>query len=135
MPQKRYTRKNKKQQKGKKQKNTTFKKGGSSKTLAEIVKEKLEANDYRLVKQLIEHPDRKYAILIDFCKDNKLVVNTEAFLSHSFLPPDEGYETYNHSLTIPEDFEKGKALEIVIFANKDGIQYNTVVKEKVFSNH
>lgn len=132
MPQKRYTRKNKKQQKGKKQKNTTFKKGGSSKTLAKIVKEKLEANDYRLVQQLIEHPDRKYAILIDFCKDNKLVVNTEAFLSHSFLPPDEGYETYNHSLTIPEDFEKGKLLEIVIFANKDGIQYNTVVKDNKF---
>jgi len=132
MPQKRYTRKNKKQQKGKKQKNTTFKKGGSSKTLAEIVKEKLEANDYRLVQQLIDYPDRKYAILIDFCKDNKLVVNTEAFLSHSFLPPDEGYETYNHSLTIPEDFEKGKALEIVVFANKDGIQYNTVVKDNKF---
>ena len=132
MPQKRHTRKNKKQQKGKKQKNTTFKKGGSSKTLAEIVKEKLEANDYRLVQQLIDYPDRKYAILIDFCKDNKLVVNTEAFLSHSFLPPDEGYETYNHNLTIPEDFEKGKALEIVIFANKDGIQYNTVVKDNKF---
>ena len=128
---KRYTQKQKKRT-GRKQKNTTFKKGGSSKTLAEIVKEKLEANDYRLVQQLIDYPDRKYAILIDFCKDNKLVVNTEAFLSHSFLPPDEGYETYNHSLTIPEDFEKGKALEIVIFANKDGIQYNTVVKDNKF---
>ena len=131
MPQKRHTRKNKKQQKGKKQKNTTFKKGGA-KTLAEIVKEKLEADDYKLLQQLIDYPDRKYAILIDFCKDNKLVVNTEAFLSHSFLPPDEGYETYNHSLTIPEDFEKGKLLEIVIFANKDGIQYNTVVKDNKF---
>ena len=85
-----------------------------------------------MVQQLIDYPDRKYAILIDFCKDNKLVVNTEAFLSHSFLPPDEGYETYNHNLIIPEDFEKGKLLEIVIFANKDGIQYNTVVKDNKF---
>lgn len=128
---KRYTKKDKKRT-GRKQKNTTFKKGGASKTLAEIVKDKLEANDHKLIQQLIDNPDRKYAILIDFCKDNKLVVNTEAFLSHSFLPPDEGYENYNHSLTIPEDFEKGKLLEIIIYANKDGIQYNTDVKDNKY---
>ena len=128
-----YTKKNKKQQKGKKQKNTTFKKGGE-KSIKEIIEEKLKKDNYKLIQQLIQYPDRKYAILIDFCKDNKFVVNTEAFLSHSFLPPDEGYKIYNDNLTIPENFEKGKLLEIVIFANKDGIQYNTVVKPNKFQS-
>lgn len=128
-----YTKKNKKQQKGKKQKNTTFKKGGE-KSIKEIIEEKLKKDNYKLIQQLIDNPDSKYAILIDFCKDNNLVVNTNAFLSDSFLPPDEGYKIYNDNLTIPENFEKGKLLEIVIFANKDGIQYNTVVKPNKFQS-
>lgn len=128
-----YTKKNKKQQKGKKQKNTTFKKGGE-KSIKEIIEEKLKKDNYKLIQQLIDNPDSKYSILIDFCKDNKFVVNTEIFLSHSFLPPDEDYEYYNDNLTIPENFEKGKLLEIVIFANKDGIQYNTVVKPNKFQS-
>jgi len=129
---KRYTQKEKKRT-GRKQKNTTFKKGGASKTLAEIVKDKLEANDYKLIQQLIDNPDIKYSILIDFCKDNKLVVNTEAFLLSSFIPPDKGYEVYKNQLTIPDDFEKGKLLEIIIYANKDGIQYNTVVNDSKYN--
>lgn len=114
---------------GRKQKNTTFKKGGASKTLTEIVKDKLEENDYKLIQQLIDNPHRKYAILIDFCEDNKFVVNTDAFLSHTFLSSDKRYENYNNKLTIPKDFEKGKLLKIVIYANEYGIQYNTDVKD------
>jgi|TARA_Y100000389_G_C17441612_1_gene508920 hypothetical protein len=135
MPLKRNTKKNKKLQKGKKQKNTTFKKGGykeESKTLTEIINEKLTDD---LVQQLIDNPDIKYYILLNFCDDNRIVVNTNVLLSPIYSVPTEGYEIYNNKLTIPEDFEKGKLMKIIVYANEDGIQYNTIVDkdEKVQS--
>lgn len=124
MPSKRNTKKNKKQQKGKKQKNTTFKKGGALKTLVEIINEKLTD---KLVQQLVDNPNNKYSILLNFCDDNRIVVNTGLLLSRIHSAPEEGYNTYKNSLTIPEDFEKGKLMKIIVYANEDGIQYNTIV--------
>jgi len=125
MPLKRNTKKKKKQQKGKKQKNTTFKKGGALKTLVEIINEKLTDE---LVQQLVDNPNDKYYILLNFCDDNRIVVNTGVLLSPIYSAPEEGYEIYNNKLTIPEDFEKGKLMKIIVYANENGIQYNTIVE-------
>lgn len=129
MPSKRHTKKDKKQQKGKKQKNTTFKKGGykeESKTLPEIINEKLTDD---LVQQLIDNPDEKYYIMLLFC-DNKIIVNTSVLLDPTYSAPEEGYNTYKNSLTIPDQFEKDKVLKIIVYANDDGIQYNTIVDDQ-----
>ena len=129
MPSKRHTKKDKKQQKGKKKKNTTFKKGGykeESKTLPEIINEKLTDD---LVQQLIDNPDKKYYIMLLFC-DNKIIVNTSVLLKPTYSAPEEGYNTYKNSLTIPDQFEKDKVLKIIVYANDDGIQYNTIVDDQ-----
>ena len=126
---KRYTQKQKKRT-GRKQKNTTFKNTaqvGGRKSLEDALSEKLTDG---LVQKLIDYPDRKYSILIDFCSDNSFVVNTMKLLDESSLASDGVYTPYNNQLTIPNDFEQGKLLEIIIKVDEDVIQYATTVKEK-----
>ena len=126
---KRYTQKQKKRT-GRKQKNTTFKNTaqvGGRKSLEDALSEKLTDE---LVQKLIDYPDRKYSILIDFCSDNSFVVNTMKLLDESSLASEGVYTPYNNKLTISNDFEQGKLLEIIIKVDKDVIQYATTVKEK-----
>jgi hypothetical protein len=126
---KRYTQKQKNRT-GRKQKNTTFKNTsqvGGRKSLEDALSEKLTDE---LVQKLIDYPDRKYSILIDFCSDNSFVVNTMKLLDESSLASDGVYTPYNNQLTIPNDFEQGKLLEIIIKVDEDVIQYATTVKEK-----
>ena len=129
MPAKRNTKNNKKQQKEKKQKNTTFKNEvpvRKRKSLEDALSEKLTD---KLVQKLFDNPGTKYSILIDFCGDNSFVVNTAKLLDDSFITPEEGYEVYENQLTIPDDFEKGKLLDIIIKVDEDVIRYTTIVKE------
>ena len=132
MPPKRkkiYTQKQKKRT-GRKQKNTTFKNTaqvGGRKSLEDALSEKLTDG---LVQKLIDYPDRKYSILIDFCSDNSFVVNTMKLLDESSLASEGVYTPYKNKLTISNDFEQGKLLEIIIKVDKDVIQYATAVKEK-----
>jgi len=126
---KRYTQKQKKRT-GRKQKNTTFKNTsqvGGRKSLEDALSEKLTDE---LVQKLIDYPDRKYSILIDFCSDNSFVVNTMKLLDESSLASEGVYTPYKNKLTISNDFEQGKLLEIIIKVDKDVIQYATTVKEK-----
>ena len=126
---KRYTQKQKKRT-GRKQKNTTFKNTsqvGGRKSLEDALSEKLTDE---LVQKLIDYPDRKYSILIDFCSDNSFVVNTMKLLDDSSMASEGVYTPYKNKLTISNDFEQGKLLEIIIKVDKDVIQYATTVKEK-----
>ena len=114
----------------KKQKNTTFKNTArviNRKSLEEALSEKLTDD---LVQKLFDNPGTKYSILIDFCSDNSFVVNTAKLLDDSFITPEEGYEVYENQLTIPDDFEKGKLLDIIIKVDEDVIRYTTIVNQK-----
>ena len=114
----------------KKQKNTTFKNTArviNRKSLEEALSEKLTDD---LVQKLFDNPGTEYSILIDFCDDNNFVVNTAKLLDDSFIPPGEGYEVYKNQLTIPDNFEKGKLLDIIIKVDEDVIRYTTIVNQK-----
>ena len=130
MPPKRNKRYTQNSSTGKKQNNTTLKntaRVSKRKSLEEALSEKLTDD---LVQKLFDNPGTKYSILIDFCGDNNFVVNTAKLLDDSFIPPEEGYEVYKNQLTIPDDFEKGKLLDIIIKVDEDVIQYATIVNQK-----
>ena len=130
MPPKRNKRYTQNSSTGKKQKNTTFKNTArviNRKSLEEALSEKLTDD---LVQKLFDNPGTKYSILIDFCSDNSFVVNTAKLLDDSFITPEEGYEVYENQLTIPDDFEKGKLLDIIIKVDEDVIRYTTIVNQQ-----
>jgi len=136
MPSKRHTKKDKKQQKGKKQKNTTFKKKslvGGRKSLDEALGEKLTPE---FIQNLVETPNKLHSIQIEYCSDNNFVVNTDTLFETPFdflesAPEETSIEFKNmDDFTIPDDLQVGKQLEIVMYASEEGpLMYGTLIQE------
>ena len=136
MPSKRHTKKDKKQQKGKKQKNTTFKKKslvGGRKSLDEALGEKLTPE---FIQNLVETPNKLHSIQIEYCSDNNFVVNTNnlfdiPFDFQGFAPEETNIEFKNmDDFTISDDLQAGKQLEIVMYASEEGpLMYGTRIQE------
>lgn len=136
MPSKRHTKKDKNQQKGTKQKNTTFKKKslvGERKSLDDALGEKLTPE---FIQNLVDNPNKLHSIQIEYCSDNNFVVNTNnifdtPFDFQGFTPEGTSIEFKNmDDFTIPDDLQVGKQLEIVMYASEDGpLMYGTRIQE------